>query len=89
MANETVVLKATNIESFMPDVKVELEDKDSGVFYDLRVTPEVSVGVTGTTPNQARFVLHLNRVVAEKVAKVEEDKAPSEVTEKIAEETVT
>ena len=61
VANEAIVIKATNLATFNPEVSVELEDKETGLFYDLRAVESVSVANSGAVANDERFALHFSR----------------------------
>lgn len=52
-----VIIKATNINGFMPSVDVWLEDVATGQSYNLREINEVSVKVEAGS-NTTRFILH-------------------------------
>nr|WP_321453211.1 T9SS type A sorting domain-containing protein [uncultured Carboxylicivirga sp.] len=60
-ADGNMNIVANNINQFMPDVSVYLEDTDNDIVYDLRNTPSISFE-SGVTTNNERFVLHFANI---------------------------
>nr|WP_319401636.1 T9SS type A sorting domain-containing protein [uncultured Carboxylicivirga sp.] len=60
-ADGNMNIVANNINQFMPEVSVYLEDTDNDIVYDLRNTPSISFE-SGVTTNNERFVLHFANI---------------------------